>query len=122
MTQSEEQQSALTLSALNQRQRSLCPRQHVFISALIFAVAVVLTGCVTMTPRYDYTPQSAEGIECKSNCKSIYDSCRNEVLQDCEVTYGNKCKENSLAAGDGVNECRRDEEQCLKVCENSVDG
>lgn len=89
-------------------------------SVLVLATAF-LASCVTLTPRYNYSPQSAEGIECKSNCKSIYDSCRDEVLQECEVSYGAKCKENSLAAGDGINACRKDEAQCLKVCERSVD-
>ncbi len=90
----------------------------------VIVTSVLLAACASnLRPRYDgYNPQSTDGIECKSNCKSLYRSCKETALNKCTNKVGVECTTGSPLVDEDINDCRDREEKCLKVCEKPSDG
>jgi len=92
-----------------------------FVALGVFLL--VAFGCVTLRPRDGYSPTSSQGYACKANCRELFDSCRNGARHDCNQTaraWGGphaECTDNSLALGDNINFCIKEESDCLKVCQ-----
>ena len=88
---------------------------------IILCLSLAVAGCVSLDPRYAYHPETAKGIQCKTNCRALFDSCRQDARDRCNQTAGalagGECTDWSLALGDEVNACIAEEEDCLRMCE-----
>lgn len=90
-------------------------RRAVFMVGFLFFLTTA-TGCESLRSRYYYNPKTEAGIACKSNCRNIYSSCRDDALAECSGGTKYNCAPSSLAARSLINDCRREEASCLEVC------